>query len=326
MTHDAHDLDAQHHDEPGHEVSGGQVCGVSAMADYLRRIGWVALLSREEEVALAKAIEAGVFAQRILGSGRVLGQGERREYEALVEAGRAARRAMIEANLRLVVSMARRYRWADQQLRDELIQEGNIGLIGAVERFDYRRGTRFSTLAGYWIAKGFGRVWGTTRDIRLPAGVMRQVRAVAAARAGLLESLHREPSVAEIAAKLGLSPQRVADLLIVGQHTASLDAPVAEDGTGLGDLLADQSMPDPAEVVTAQEQARAVRAVVDGLPRQQRDVIRVRFGIGTGRPASLQETAAILDLSEARVRQLEAKTLAALRHPARAGLLQDRAA
>ena len=289
--------------------------------DYLKRAGKVALLSPEQEVLLAGRIEAGVLAADALAHQRIPGHED--DLAALVTIGEQARQQLIEANLRLVVSIAKRYTNHGTSLID-LVQEGNLGLMRAVERFDHHRGFRFSTYATWWIRKAISRALadqGTT--IRIPADVSQEVQRALRVQRQLAQALEREPTLHELAAELHVPLARVQDLLAWAKQPVSLHAAVGDDG---GAVLADL-VPDEAATARMQQVERAsihddIASAMAVLDERARDILTLRFGLGDGRPHTLEQLAARFGISSQRVRQLETKALAKLRRtPPTAGLL-----
>ncbi|NLT07519.1 MAG: sigma-70 family RNA polymerase sigma factor [Solirubrobacterales bacterium] len=265
---------------------------------YLQRIGRVPLLTRDDEVRLARRIEQNDM---------------------------AAKNALIEANLRLVVSIAKRYQGRGLTLLD-LIQEGNMGLIRAVEKFDWRRGFKFSTYATWWIRQAMTRALADqSRTIRIPVHMVERMNRVHAARRELAQQLERDPTTAEIAAKLDLAEDKVEYLLELGQEPVSLETPVGsgEDTTELADFVADDAAARPLEVVARELRDSDVRAVLESLPPRERAVIELRYGLGDVGPLTLEEIGKEVGLTRERVRQIEVQTLHMLRDSGRAGALRD---
>jgi len=294
---------------------------------YLREVGRVALLDAAQEVDLAKRIEAGVFAaerlQRAADTGEELGWQLRRDLSLIIGDGGRARNHLLEANLRLVVSLAKRYTGRGLGFLD-LVQEGNLGLIRAVEKFDYAQGYKFSTYATWWIRQSLGRALADqSRTIRIPVHVGELITRLARARRTLLQELGREATQAELAVVMDVSPERVVELLRYGREPVSLDEPMGEEGdTRLGDLVEDTWAAvafDALDVTFLQAELRNVLAT---LSDREAGVIRLRFGLTDGRPRTLDEIGRVYGVTRERIRQIEAKTMTKLRHPARSQTLR----
>jgi RNA polymerase sigma factor (sigma-70 family) len=290
---------------------------------YLDEIGRHRLLTAEDEVRLAQAYEAGLEARRRLAAG----DPGRSELEAVAERGERARRTMIESNLRLVVSIARRFSATGLPLGD-LVQEGNLGLLRAVERFDWRRGVKFSTYATWWIKQAItrGAADRGANPIRLPVHVDEQVGRLRRTQTRLHELLGREPTEAELAADLGMPTDKVARLKDTAQAITSLDTPVGDDGAALQDLLEDEQAARPDEQALEAVGRQALEQVLAALPERARRVLVLRFGLDSGTPRTLEEVAAVLGVSRERARQLEVRALATLRRPEIRARLEDLAA
>jgi RNA polymerase sigma factor (sigma-70 family) len=282
---------------------------------YLADIGTTPLLTAPEEVSLSRRIEAGVYAAELLRTGE-LGGRTREELAMVARDGEQARDHMIRANLRLVVSTARKYSHRGLPFLD-VIQEGNLGLIRAVEKFDYAKGFKFSTYAMWWIRQAIERgVAETSRVIRLPVHVVEQVNKIAKADRQLNLKLGREPSVLEIAEEVGLPVERVDELRRASREATSLDAPVGEDGeTTVSDLIEDTDSVRASDVLEREALTESVRAVVNTLPQREALIVSLRFGLDGGNPRTLQEVAERVGLTRERVRQLEKGALAQLRNP-----------
>ena len=292
--------------------------GKDAVGLYLDGIAKTALLTAEEEVFLAKRIEAGLFARALLNDTdgeltRPHGAATD-ELERIAEEGEAAMQRFITANLRLVVSVARKYGRAQMPLLD-LVQEGNTGLIRAVEKFDYSKGFKFSTYATWWVRQSISRgIAQQGRIVRLPVHVAEQVNQVSAVRRTLERRLGREPELIEIADELGLKEEQVIDLLRLARDHVSLDAPVEEDGdTALGDLLAREMSPGPDEMVLDAEERARLDGMLSTLDDRSADVVRRRYGLMDGRQAKLADIAAVWGITAERVRQIERHAIAKLR-------------
>ena len=304
-------------DELDHEAGGPDLVRL-----YLDEIGRAPLLDAATEVALAQRIEAGLYAQHLLDnlggaaappSSRPPTGSPLAELAALAADGEAAKRAFIRANLRLVVSLARRYSRASMPLLD-LIQEGNVGLVRAVEKFDYARGYKFSTYATWWIRQSIGRaIAEQSRTVRLPVHQVEKLSRLGRARRELITSLGREPSDAEVATELGLPVETVADLDTIARSPASLDSLVGDDGgTSLGDLL-DAADPGPEDFVVARAVRDQIVEMVARLNARESEVIRARYGMRTERRETYDEIAGRLGVSRERARQIERQALERLR-------------
>ncbi|MGN6332692.1 MAG: sigma-70 family RNA polymerase sigma factor [Motilibacteraceae bacterium] len=303
---------------------------------YLDEIGKTALLNAAEEVELSRRIEAGLYAERLLAAHAdgaplsVPGTPSRERVattvallEQAVAEGREAKARMVQANLRLVVSVARKYSQRGVPLLD-VIQEGNVGLIRAVEKFDYRKGFKFSTYATWWIRQAISRgLVEQDRTIRLPVHVSEEVSKITRARRRLVQDLGREVTDAEIAEASGLPLERVTELRLVARDAVSLDSPVGdEEDTSLGDLVADTSTETVEDVVERTAMSEEISRLLDGLDERERTVLRLRFGLDDGRPRTLDEIGRVIGLTRERVRQIEKGVLLRLRQPGAAdGLL-----
>ncbi len=291
---------------------------------YLREIGRVPLLTAEDEVELAKCIEAGLFAEDILSGGfEPQGPAGRGELELLMEEGIRAKQRLIEANLRLVVSIAKRYIGRGLVFLD-LIQEGNLGLIRAVEKFDYTRGYKFSTYATWWIRQAITRaIADQARTIRVPVHMVETINKLARVQRQLHQELGREATTDEIAAEMGLEPERVAEIQRIAQEPVSLQSPIGEEESDLGDFIEDADAVVPIEAaafIMLQDQLE--RVLCELADREQR-IIQLRFGLTDGHPRTLEEVGKEFGVTRERIRQIESKTLAKLRHPSRAQMLRE---
>ena len=289
--------------------------GKDAVGLYLDAIAKTALLTAIEEVELARTIEAGLFAERVLrGHETVSLAATDEELREIVEEGNRAMQRFIQANLRLVVSVARKYGRAQMPLLD-LVQEGNTGLIRAVEKFDYTKGFKFSTYATWWVRQAISRgIAQQGRIVRLPVHVAEQVNQVSAVRRNLERQLGREPELIEIADELGLEEEKVVDLLRYARDHVSLDAPVEADGdTSLGDLIARETAPGPDEVVLDAEERARLEGMLSELDERSRDVVRRRYGLLDGRQAKLADIGTHWGITAERVRQIERQALATMR-------------
>ena len=302
--------------------------GPAASADlvrvYLREIGRVALLTAADEVDLAKRVEAGVFAAERLDQAVELPAALRRDLFAIVGDGQRAKQRLIEANLRLVVSIAKRYAGRGLPFLD-LIQEGNLGLIRAVEKFDYTRGFKFSTYASWWIRQAVSRaVADQARTIRIPVHMVETVNRILRAQRMLVQALGRDPTSAEIADRVDLPPERVAEIKRLAMEPVSLHSPVGEEeGSELGDLIEDSESVPPPDLVSAGLLQSHVEAVLGHLGERERQVVRMRYGLMDGEPRTLEEVGKAFGVTRERVRQIEAKSLAKLRHPHLSDQLRD---
>ena len=289
--------------------------GKDAVGLYLDEIARTPLLSAEEEVELAGTIEAGLYAQEVLDgtvSSSVGATDE--ELTALVQAGHDAMQRFVKANLRLVVSVARKYGRSQMPLLD-LVQEGNTGLIRAVEKFDYTKGFKFSTYATWWVRQSISRgIAQQGRIVRLPVHVAEQINQVSAVRRTLERRLGRDPETFEIADELGLEEERVVELIRYSRDHVSLDAPVEDDGdTALGDLIARETAPGPDEVVLDAQDLARLEELLSTLDARSADVVRRRYGLLDGRQAKLADIGAVWGITAERVRQIERHALETLR-------------
>jgi RNA polymerase primary sigma factor len=292
---------------------------------YLREIGKVRLLTAHDEVELAKAIEAGLFAQEMLHGWRAdaVCDPTPGELGMIVADGVQAKQRLIEANLRLVVSIAKRYIGRGMVFLD-LIQEGNLGLIRAVEKFDYTKGYKFSTYATWWIRQAITRaIADQARTIRIPVHMVETINKMARVQRQLHQDLGREPTPAEVAAEMDLPIDRVAEIQRVAQEPVSLQAPIGEEDSDLGDFIEDADAVVPIEAAAFMMLQDQLEQVLDTLsPREQR-VIQLRFGLIDGHPRTLEEVGRDFGVTRERIRQIESKTLVKLRHPGRAQMLRE---
>ena len=295
--------------------SGGDAALPDVVRQYLREIGRIPLLTASEEVQLARAVEAGLFAREEL-LGRFDGPAAQRdELEQIVEEGHAAKRRLVESNLRLVVSVAKRYVGRGLPLLD-LIQEGNLGLIRAVEKFDYERGFKFSTYATWWIRQSVTRaIADQARSIRMPVHVVETLHKVLRVQRQLSQTLGRDPSVEEVAAVVGIEAERVAELLHLAPEPVSLSLPVGEsEGSVLGDLIEDSESADPESCAAGDMLPDYLDRVLGTLGDRERLVVRMRYGLDDGEQHTLEEVGQEFGVTRERVRQIEAKSLSKLRH------------
>ncbi|MEP6760047.1 MAG: RNA polymerase sigma factor RpoD [Sporichthyaceae bacterium] len=291
---------------------------------YLREIGRVPLLTAAQEVELARRVEAGVFAAERLGLDSHLTRRLMTDLLSITDDGDRAKRQIIEANLRLVVSIAKRYAGRGLPFLD-LIQEGNLGLIRAVEKFDYTKGYKFSTYASWWIRQAVSRaVADQARTIRIPVHMVETVNRILRTQRALVQSLGREPTAAEIAERVDLPAERVAEIRRLAMEPVSLHSPVGEeDGSELGDLIEDGEAVPPADLVSAGMLQTHLAEVLNSLGDREREVVRMRYGLVDGEPRTLEEVGRAFGVTRERVRQIEAKSLAKLRHPHLSEQLRD---
>jgi RNA polymerase primary sigma factor len=291
---------------------------------YLKSIGRRQLLTAEEEVDLAKRIEAGLYAEHKLETERRLSKQYRAELEAVAEDGRRAKAHMLEANLRLVVSVAKKYSDRGLSLLD-VVQEGNLGLIRAVEKFDYTKGYKFSTYAMWWIRQAIQRGFAdSARTIRLPVHVLEMLSKLSRVERDMHQRLGREPTPEELAVELDRTPDQIEELLRTSRQPISLDSTIGEDGeTSIGDLIEDVDAPEAGELVDRQLMADQLRHALDALTPREATIMSMRFGLYDGNPHTLDEIGKALGLTRERIRQLEKQSLSKLRHPSRAQPLLD---
>ncbi|MDR2379508.1 MAG: RNA polymerase sigma factor [Bifidobacteriaceae bacterium] len=315
--------DSDEDDAPAVQV---QVAGATAdpVKDYLKQIGKVALLNAEQEVELAKRIEAGLFAEEKLATESGLDPRLRRELEWLANDGRRAKNHLLEANLRLVVSLAKRYTGRGMLFLD-LIQEGNLGLIRAVEKFDYTKGFKFSTYATWWIRQAITRAMADqARTIRIPVHMVEVINKLARVQRQLLQDLGREPTPEELGKELDMTPEKVAEVQKYGREPISLHTPLGEDGDSeFGDLIEDSEAVVPAEAVSFTLLQEQLHAVLDTLSEREAGVVSMRFGLTDGQPKTLDEIGKVYGVTRERIRQIESKTMSKLRHPSRSQVLRD---
>lgn len=307
-------------------ADSGSGSGPSAdlFRQYLREIGRIPLLTAAEEVELARRVEAGLFAEEKLGSGAALDDLQLTlDLDKLVVMGRMAKRRLIESNLRLVVSVAKRYVGRGLTMLD-LVQEGNLGLIRAVEKFDYARGYKFSTYATWWIRQAMSRALADqARTIRVPVHVVELINRVIRVQRRMLQERGYEPTAEEVAAHLELTPERVLEVLRLAQEPVSLHAPVGEeDDVALGDLIEDGDAASPVESAAFFLLREHLEAVLSTLGERERKVVQLRYGLADGRPRTLEEIGRIFGVTRERIRQIESKTLNKLRDHAFADQLR----
>ena len=293
--------------------------------DYLKQIGKVPLLDAGQEVELAKRIEAGLFADQKLAAGSgVLRPGQGIDLKRVAEDGRRAKNHLVEANLRLVVSLARRYAGRGMLFLD-LIQEGNLGLIRAVEKFDYTKGYKFSTYATWWIRQAITRAMADqSRTIRIPVHIAEAINTLARVQRQMLQDLGREPTPEELAAELDMTPDKVIEVQNYGREPISLQTPLGEDGDSeLGDLIEDSDAIQPGEAVSFTLLQEQLHSVLGTLSEREAGVVSMRFGLTDGQPKTLDEIGKVYGVTRERIRQIESKTMSKLRHPSRSQLLRD---
>ncbi|HTU74064.1 MAG TPA: RNA polymerase sigma factor [Trebonia sp.] len=291
---------------------------------YLKSIGRTSLLTAEQEVDLAKRIEAGLFAEHKLDTDLSLTPELRQDLELVAEDGRRAKAHMLEANLRLVVSVAKKYSDRGLSLLD-VVQEGNLGLIRAVEKFDYTKGYKFSTYAMWWIRQAIQRGFAdSARTIRLPVHVLEMLSKLSRVERDMHQRLGREPTPEELAVELDRTPDQIEELLRTSRQPISLDSTIGEDGeTSIGDLIEDVDAPEASELVDRQLMAEQLRSALDALTPREATIMAMRFGLYDGNPHTLDEIGRALGLTRERIRQLEKQSLSKLRHPSRAQPLLD---
>ncbi|WP_437179138.1 RNA polymerase sigma factor [Phycicoccus avicenniae] len=292
--------------------------------DYLKQIGKVALLNAEQEVELAKRIEAGLFAEEKLNSGEKIDMKLKRELWWIAQDGKKAKNHLLEANLRLVVSLAKRYTGRGMLFLD-LIQEGNLGLIRAVEKFDYTKGYKFSTYATWWIRQAITRAMADqARTIRIPVHMVEVINKLARVQRQMLQDLGREPTPEELAQELDMTPEKVVEVQKYGREPISLHTPLGEDGDSeFGDLIEDSEAVVPADAVSFTLLQEQLHSVLDTLSEREAGVVSMRFGLTDGQPKTLDEIGKVYGVTRERIRQIESKTMSKLRHPSRSQALRD---
>ncbi len=310
-------------DEPIQQVTQA---GATAdpVKDYLKQIGKVPLLNAEQEVSLAKRIEAGLFAEEKLHNGAKIDPKLRSDLEWIAEDGRRAKNHLLEANLRLVVSLAKRYTGRGMLFLD-LIQEGNLGLIRAVEKFDYTKGYKFSTYATWWIRQAITRAMADqARTIRIPVHMVEVINKLARVQRQMLQDLGREPTPEELAKELDMTPEKVVEVQKYGREPISLHTPLGEDGDSeFGDLIEDSEAIVPSEAVSFTLLQEQLDSVLDTLSEREAGVVKMRFGLTDGQPKTLDEIGKVYGVTRERIRQIESKTMSKLRHPSRSQVLRD---
>ena len=316
--------DSDETDEPVQQVT---VAGATAdpVKDYLKQIGKVSLLNAEQEVDLARRIEAGLYAEyKLKNQADEMTSRERREMHFLAQDGQQAKNHLLEANLRLVVSLAKRYTGRGMQFLD-LIQEGNLGLIRAVEKFDYTKGYKFSTYATWWIRQAITRAMADqARTIRIPVHMVEVINKLARVQRQMLQDLGREPTPEELAKELDMTAEKVVEVQKYGREPISLHTPLGEDGDSeFGDLIEDSEAIVPADAVSFTLLQEQLHHVLDTLSEREAGVVSMRFGLGDGQPKTLDEIGKVYGVTRERIRQIESKTMSKLRHPSRSQVLRD---
>ncbi|MHB1473979.1 MAG: RNA polymerase sigma factor [Dermatophilaceae bacterium] len=315
-------------DDDEDDAPAQQVVTAGATADpvkdYLKQIGKVALLNAEQEVELAKRIEAGLFAEEKLNAGGKIDMKLKRELWWISQDGKNAKNHLLEANLRLVVSLAKRYTGRGMLFLD-LIQEGNLGLIRAVEKFDYTKGFKFSTYATWWIRQAITRAMADqARTIRIPVHMVEVINKLARVQRQMLQDLGREPTPDELAKELDMTPEKVVEVQKYGREPISLHTPLGEDGDSeFGDLIEDSEAVVPADAVSFTLLQEQLHSVLDTLSEREAGVVSMRFGLTDGQPKTLDEIGKVYGVTRERIRQIESKTMSKLRHPSRSQVLRD---
>ncbi len=315
--------------DDGEDLPATRLAAAGATADpvkdYLKQIGKVPLLNAGQEVELAKRIEAGLFAEEKLAEGRgVLRLGQSIDLKWIADDGRRAKNHLVEANLRLVVSMAKRYTGRGLLFLD-LIQEGNLGLIRGVEKFDYTKGYKLSTYATWWIRQAITRaVADQARTIRIPVHMVEAINKLARARRQMLQDLGREPTPGELAAELDMTPEKVIEVQKCGREPISLHTPLGDDGDSeFGDLIEDSEAIQPGEAASFMLLQEQLHSVLDTLSEREAGVVSMRFGLTDGQPKTLDEIGKVYGVTRERIRQIESKAMSKLRHPSRSQVLRD---
>jgi RNA polymerase primary sigma factor len=315
--------DSEEDDAPAQTVL---TAGATAdpVKDYLKLIGRVPLLNAELEVKLSLEVEAGLFAEELLANDKKLDKKYRRELEQIVLIGKRAKNHLLEANLRLVVSLAKRYTGRGMLFLD-LIQEGNLGLIRAVEKFDYTKGYKFSTYATWWIRQAITRAMADqARTIRIPVHMVEVINKLARVQRQMLQDLGREPTPEELAKELDMTPEKVVEVQKYGREPISLHTPLGEEGDSeFGDLIEDSEAIVPADAVSFTLLQEQLHSVLDTLSEREAGVVAMRFGLTDGQPKTLDEIGKVYGVTRERIRQIESKTMSKLRHPSRSQVLRD---
>jgi RNA polymerase primary sigma factor len=315
--------DSEEDDAPAQTVL---TAGATAdpVKDYLKLIGRVPLLNAELEVSLAQSVEAGLFAEERLANDKKMDKKLKREYQQIVLNGRRDKNHLLEANLRLVVSLAKRYTGRGMLFLD-LIQEGNLGLIRAVEKFDYTKGYKFSTYATWWIRQAITRAMADqARTIRIPVHMVEVINKLARVQRQMLQDLGREPTPEELAKELDMTPEKVVEVQKYGREPISLHTPLGEEGDSeFGDLIEDSEAIVPADAVSFTLLQEQLHSVLDTLSEREAGVVAMRFGLTDGQPKTLDEIGKVYGVTRERIRQIESKTMSKLRHPSRSQVLRD---
>ena len=315
--------DSEEDDAPAQTVL---TAGATAdpVKDYLKLIGRVPLLNAEMEVELSLQVEAGLFAEEKIAHDKKIDKKLKREYEQLIIQGRRAKNHLLEANLRLVVSLAKRYTGRGMLFLD-LIQEGNLGLIRAVEKFDYTKGYKFSTYATWWIRQAITRAMADqARTIRIPVHMVEVINKLARVQRQMLQDLGREPTPEELAKELDMTPEKVVEVQKYGREPISLHTPLGEEGDSeFGDLIEDSEAIVPADAVSFTLLQEQLHSVLDTLSEREAGVVAMRFGLTDGQPKTLDEIGKVYGVTRERIRQIESKTMSKLRHPSRSQVLRD---
>ncbi len=315
--------DSEEDDAPAQTVL---TAGATAdpVKDYLKLIGRVPLLNAEMEVELSLQVEAGLFAEELITKDKKMDKKLKRELETLVLQGKRAKNHLLEANLRLVVSLAKRYTGRGMLFLD-LIQEGNLGLIRAVEKFDYTKGYKFSTYATWWIRQAITRAMADqARTIRIPVHMVEVINKLARVQRQMLQDLGREPTPEELAKELDMTPEKVVEVQKYGREPISLHTPLGEEGDSeFGDLIEDSEAIVPADAVSFTLLQEQLHSVLDTLSEREAGVVAMRFGLTDGQPKTLDEIGKVYGVTRERIRQIESKTMSKLRHPSRSQVLRD---
>jgi len=322
-TDDGYILSSSEDDAPAPVISTAGAT-IDPVKDYLKAIGRVRLLTAEEEVTIALRIEAGLFADHLLQRAEVHQGASTRELELIAADGRRAKDHLLEANLRLVVSIAKKYTGRGMLFLD-LIQEGNAGLIRAVEKFDYSKGFKFSTYATWWIRQAITRgMADQARTIRIPVHMVEVINKLARVQRHLFQTLGREPLPEELAKELDMTPEKVVEVQKYGREPISLHTPLGEDGDSeFGDLIEDSEAVVPADAVSFTLLQEQLHQVLDTLSEREAGVVSMRFGLTDGQPKTLDEIGKVYGVTRERIRQIESKTMSKLRHPSRSQVLRD---
>jgi RNA polymerase primary sigma factor len=315
--------DSEEDDAPAQTVL---TAGATAdpVKDYLKLIGRVPLLNAELEVSLAQSVEAGLFAEERIAQDKKMDKKLKREYQQIIINGRRDKNHLLEANLRLVVSLAKRYTGRGMLFLD-LIQEGNLGLIRAVEKFDYTKGYKFSTYATWWIRQAITRAMADqARTIRIPVHMVEVINKLARVQRQMLQDLGREPTPEELAKELDMTPEKVVEVQKYGREPISLHTPLGEEGDSeFGDLIEDSEAIVPADAVSFTLLQEQLHSVLDTLSEREAGVVAMRFGLTDGQPKTLDEIGKVYGVTRERIRQIESKTMSKLRHPSRSQVLRD---